>query len=160
MSGNVSVKADLQTAEAEAKLLRLQGLATETVQKGKEARRKVMQDVSMAMTNISTMMSSFSMAMHLLGSQVDAFYGALIGMTLSTISMMISSAAGLAATGVGIPASIIVLGIAATLQSLTILKLVNDKLHSEGVFKNLLESARAATTRFAQTGPRAPMGGF
>ena len=160
MSGHVEVKADLKTEGAEAKLLRLQGLATETVQKGKEARRKVMQEVSLAMTNISSMMSSFSMAMHLMGSQVDAFYGALIGMTLSTISMMISIAAGLASTGVGIPASVIIMGIAATLQIMTILKLVDDKLHSEGIWNRLVKDAQAATTKFAGARRRAPMGGF
>ena len=139
---NVTIAIDADTSAAFAKITALMVQADEATKAAVAARRKIMTEISTATAAISTMMSSFSMAMTLIGGQVDAFYGALIGMTLSTVSMMISIATGLAATGVGIPASVIIMGIALTLNVLTIAKLINDKMHTEGIWNELRRIAQ------------------
>ena len=122
MSDRVTIAITADTSEAFAEITRLNAAADEAVKKARLARQDIMKDVRAGLSAVSQMMTSFSMAMHLLGQNIDAFYAALIGMTLSTISMLLSVAAGLASTVVGIPASVIVFGVAATIQLITMEK--------------------------------------
>jgi len=140
----VQQKVIVDTSDPEAKLNRVKALALEAVQKAKEARRKVMQQVSLALTSISSMMANFSMVMNLLGQQSDAFFSALIGMTLSTISMLISVSIALAATGVGAGAAAIIGAIAVALQTVVIAKLIVDKVHSSGLWQQITRASFAA----------------
>lgn len=146
----VQQKIVTDTSDPEAKLNRVKALALETVEEAKRARREVMQQVSMAMANISSMMASYSVVMSLMGAQSDAFFSALIGMTLSTISMLISISVALAATTVGIPASVYIMGVAASLNALAIAKLVVDKIHSSGLWDQITAGAHRAEAQFQQ----------
>ena len=129
------------------------------VKAAKEARRKIMQDISQATGAISTMMTSYSQIMNLLGMQADAFYAALIGMTLSTISMLISIASALAATVVGIPASVVIMGVAASVNLLVLGKLIGEKARTSGIFNNISTGLQYGTYGAGGTSPRGPTGG-
>lgn len=159
MSNNVTLGVSVDTSQAQVELSTLMKQVDAATIQAREARRKILREISMATAAVSSMLSSFSMAMSLIGGQVDAFYGALIGMTLSTISMIISIATGLAATGVGIPAAAILMSVALFLNVATLTKLINEKLHNEGIWHDILVSANIASRDFAKTGPRTPTGG-
>ena len=76
---------------------------------------------------ISQLMSAVRQAFTLFGQQIDPFFGALIGMVLSTASMLISSATTLALTGIGGAAAAVIFGLAVGFQVLTMGKLLADK---------------------------------
>ena len=149
----------LETSEAEAKLQRLKVIADEVVKKAKEARAQVMREVRIAMNAISIMLTNFTQAMSLIGFQADAFYTALIGMVLSTISMLMSVSAALAATGFGAAVAGYVMAIAVGLQVVAIAKLTIDKIHSSGLWAQIVQSAGEASYRFRHEGPRTSIGG-
>jgi len=158
-SDNVTLGIDIDTSAADASIDNLMTRCDEVTRKAIDAHKTVMQKVRQGMTMISSMMSSFHQAMSLFGLQVDSFYGALIGMTLSTISMILSIAAGLAVTGVGIPASVALMAVAVGLNILTIGKLISDKMHTEGIWNDIIHDAQRATYDFNRSGPRTPTGG-
>ena len=153
---DVNIHIGVDDTEAIAKLDAVMAKADEATKKAKQARKAVMTEVRIAVNALSGMMANFSQAMSLIGAQVDAFYGALIGMTLSSVSMLLSISAALAETVVGIPWAAVVMTIAVGLNIAAIGKLLNDKLHNEGVWKDIAVSAYQATQRFQQ---RTPMGG-
>ena len=161
MSDRVTIAIVADTTEALAEIERFRAAADEAVGRAKEARKEIMTQVRSGLSAISQMMTSFSLAMHLIGANVDAFYGALIGMTLSTISMLISVATGLAATVIGIPASAIVFGIAATIQMITMEKLIFDKMHTEGIIEGLEKAVTKGVYTYRQVSGVQPVtGGF
>ena len=94
----------LDMSDGYQKIAAFRAVLDEVTKAAAEARRKIMSEISQVTASISTMMTAYSQIMHLLGMQADAFYAALIGMTLSTVSMLISIASALATTVVGIPA--------------------------------------------------------
>lgn len=157
--GSPAVWVSIEQSEAEAKLQRLKDIALEAVQAAKQARKEVMQEVRLAMNAISGMLSNFSQVMSLLGMQSDAFFAALIGMTLSTISMLISISTALAATGVGIPASVYIMAIAAGLNAIAIAKLIADKVHTSGLWAEMQRAAQKGIYTHRHTGPIIPTGG-
>jgi hypothetical protein len=163
VSDDVTIGIGVDTSEATVEFNTLMVKADEATKRAREARKKIMREISMATAALSSMLTSFSMAMSLLGAQVDTFFGALIGMTLSTVSMLVSIATGLAATGVGIPASIIVMGIAVSLQIITIAKLINDKMSSEGIWNEIKRAAQKGIYMFkhpASSTGAPPLRGF
>ena len=156
----VTIEYVVDTAQARADIESLKAAANAAVKKSRLARQEIMKNVRAGLSAVSQMMTSFSMAAHLLGANIDSFYAALIGMTLSTISMMLSIAAGLASTVVGIPASVIVFGIAATIQMITIEKLIIDKMNTEGILADLEKAATKGLYTYRTTGVQPPSGGF
>lgn len=160
VSDRVTIAIMTDTSEGFAEIERYKAVLDETVRKAREARTEIMKNVRAGLSAISQMMTSFSLAMHLLGGTIDAFYAALIGMTLSTISMMLSVAAGLAATVVGIPASVIVFGVAATIQMITMEKLIIDKMHTEGIVAELQRVATKGIYRHTLSVGDVLTGGF
>ena len=160
MSDRVTIAITADTSEAFAEITRLNAAADEAVKKARLARSEIMKDVRAGLSAISQMYTSFSMAMHLIGANVDAFYAALIGMTLSTISMLLSVAAGLAATVVGIPASVIVFGVAATIQMITMEKLIIEKMHTEGIIAGLEKAVQKGVYTYRSIGVQPYTGGF
>ena len=129
------------------------------------ARQKVLNEIRFASTALSSMLANYSQVMSLLGMQADAFYTALIGMTLSTVSMLVSIASALATTGVGIPASVVIMGVAVALNILTIGKLLADKVHTSGLWAQMQRVAQHGVYAFkhpagTSTGVHPTGGGF
>lgn len=60
--------------------------------------------------------------------EIDPFFDALLSIVSATVSLMLSVAAGLAATGIGGPAAAVVAGIAIGLNILTTAKLIASKI--------------------------------
>ena len=77
------------TSDVLAKVTLVNAAVDEMTRKAKIARALVVQQVREGLTLISSMMSSFRMAMSLFGQTIDPFFSALVGMVLSTTSMLI-----------------------------------------------------------------------
>ncbi len=130
----------------------------EMTEKAKIARALVIQQIREGFFLISTLMSSMRQAMTLFGQQIDPFFSALVGMVLSTTSMLISSATALSATVIGIPVGAILFGVAISFNILTIGKLIADKEKTDGILTSLSQAiaSGAGATRQAPGG----LGGF
>lgn len=110
-------------------------------------RQMIISGIRQTMSMISSLMSSFRQAMSLIGQQIDPFYSALIGMVISTVSMLLSIGAGLAATGpIAGAAGAVVIGIAIGLNILTTAKLVADQLEIKADFSGIREALKAVDT--------------
>ena len=137
MSDRVTVGIGIDTTELDAGLDGAMARVDAVVKAARLARQEVLRDVRIGLNAISGMLANYSQAMSLLGLQVDAFYGALIGMVLSTISMLISISAAIAATGVGIPVAAYIMAIAVGLNIAAIGKLLADKGNQIGLWADL-----------------------
>ena len=127
MSDRVEITVAVNTLEAENSIEATQTKADAAVKEWRIKRLEIIQGVREAMTLISTSYATFTQFMQVIGAQIDPFYSALISLALSTVSMMISISAALAATGVGIPASVVIGGIAIVLNAILIAKLLGEK---------------------------------
>ena len=130
----VSVSLQVETTQTEASITATKEKSDAAVKEWRLRRMEIVQGVREAMTLISTSYSTFTQFMQVIGAQIDPFYSALIGLALSTVSMMLSMSAALAATGVGIPAAVIIGGIAITLNAMLIAKLLYEKAVSIEAF--------------------------
>lgn len=117
----------MDTSEADAKTDASIAKSDAATERARIQRLEIIQGVRESLTLISTSYATFTQFMRVVGGSIDPFYSALIGMSLSMVSMMISMASALAATGVGIPAAVVIGGIAIVLQSMLIAKLIGDK---------------------------------
>ncbi len=100
-------------------------------------RMEIIQGVREGITLVSSMMSSYRQFMGIVGAQIDPFFSALISMTLSTISMILSVAAGLAATGVYAWAAGILGSVAIAMNVTLIAKLLIEKEQQTQVFSKM-----------------------
>ena len=89
---------------------------------------------------------------------MDPFFSALIGMVLSTTSMLISSATVLTATVLGAPVGAIIFGLAISFNILTLGKLIADKEATDGIITSMMQ-AIASGTKSARPAPGG-LGGF
>ena len=109
-------------------------------------RQMIISGIRQTMSMISSLMSSFRQAMSLIGQQIDPFFSALIGMVISTVSMLLSVGAGMVGTGIGSAAGAVVIGIAVALNILTTAKLVADQLEIKADFSGIREALKAVDT--------------
>ena len=137
MSDRVDITVAVHTEEADASIEATKAKADATVEQWRLDRMEIIQGVRESITLISTMMSSYRQFMSIIGAQVDPFYSALIGMTLSTISMLLSLSAVLALTVVWAPVAVVIASIGIGLQIATLVKLIKDKADTSGTFNNL-----------------------
>lgn len=108
------------------------------VRQWKIDRNTLMRQIREGFTMISSLVASFRQAMSLFGQQIDPFFSALIGMVLSTASMLISASTVLAMTGIGGAVAAVLFSVAVSFQILTIGKLLADKIETEGILDRLL----------------------
>ena len=134
VSDRVDFIVAVDTSQAEASIEATKAKADAAVEEWRIRRLEIVQGVREAMTLISTSYATFVQFMQVIGAQIDPFYSALISLALSTVSMMLSISAAMAATVVGIPASVIIGGIAVTLNALLIAKLLYEKALSIEAF--------------------------
>ena len=109
-------------------------------------RQMIISGIRQTMSMISSLMSSFRQGMSLIGQQIDPFFSALIGMVISTVSMLLSVGAGMVGTGIGSAAGAVVIGIAVALNILTTAKLVADQLEIKADFSGIREALKAVDT--------------
>ena len=109
-------------------------------------RQMIISGIRQTMSMISSLMSSFRQGMSLIGQQIDPFFSALIGMVISTVSMLLSVGVGLVGTGIGSAAGAVVIGIAVALNILTTAKLVADQLEIKADFSGIREALKAVDT--------------
>ena len=119
-------------------------------------RAQITTGIRQATTLIASLMSSFRGALSLIGDTMDPFFSALIGMVLSTVSMLLSIGAGLVGTGIGSAAGAVVLGIAVGIQVLQTAKLAADQAGLTEEFRkmkgNLAISLQGRTPANRRTG--------
>ena len=159
MSERVEIGITIDTSEAQMSIEEVQARADEVTKEWRINRNTILRQVREGFTMISSLMSSFRQAMSLMGQQIDPFFSALIGMVLSTASMLISSATTLAMTGIGGAAAAVILGIAISFQILTLGKLLADKLEIKADFSSIHAQMKAMENKARETGPRGPLGG-
>jgi len=138
--GPITIPITADSTAAFASITELQGAIDQQARDWKVQRNTLMRQIREGFTLISSLMSSFRQAMSLMGAQIDPFYSALIGMVLSTASMLISSATTLALTGIGGAAAAVILGLAISFQILTLAKLVADKEKTDGILTALSQA--------------------
>ena len=156
--GTVTFAITADTTAAFASIAELQAAIDEQAREARIHRNKLMREIREGFMLISQMMSSFRQAMSLIGAQVDPFFSALIGMVLSTTSMLISAATTLALTGIGGIAAAILFGIAVSFNILTTAKLISDQEFIQEGFRSMIWDLRGATARLAAQGPRTAFG--
>lgn len=146
VSNRVDFTVDVSTAAAEANIERMKAQADAAVQKWRLQRVEIIQGIRETMTLLSSMMTSASQVMTLIGQQIDPFFSALIGMTLSTISMMLSMSAALSATVIGVPAALLIGSIAIGLNLVLLMKLLKDKAETMTFFTDMRQSMAGQRT--------------
>ena len=115
-------------------------------------RQMIISGIRQTMTMVSSLMSSFRMAMSLIGQQIDPFFSTLIGMVISTVSMLLSVGAGLVGTGIGAAAGAVVIGIAVGINILTTAKLIADQLEIKADFTAMREAIAESIQQTARGG--------
>ena len=149
------------SAEGFAEVKALQDAINEQARQWKIDRNTLLREVREGFMLISSLMSSFRQAMSLIGAQMDPFFSALVGMVLSTTSMLISAATVLTGTGIGAAVGAVLFGLAIAFNLLTLAKLVADKEEIQQGFKSMMRDLRATSARQAERGPRTVIaGGF
>ena len=149
--GPITIPITADTTGAFASIAELQEAIDQQARDAKIHRNTLLRNIREGYMLISQMMSSFRQAMSLIGAQIDPFYSALIGMVLSTTSMLISSASVLSATVLGAPVGAILFGLAIAFNILTTAQLVSDQLGIAEAFsamrQELFARPRVATGR-------------
>ena len=149
--GPVTIPITADSTAAFASITELQAAIDQQARDWKIQRNTLMRQIREGFTLISSLRSSFRQAMSLIGAQIDPFYSALIGLVLSTTSMLISSATVLAGTGIGVAAAAIILGLAISFNILTLAQLASDKFEIAEAFsamkQELFARPRVATGR-------------
>ncbi len=110
-----------------AKVKSLQDAINQQARDWQIQRNKLMREIREGFMLVSSLMMSFRQVMGIIGAQIDPFFSALVGLVLSTTSMLISSATVLAATGIGGVAAAIMFGIAISFNILSLAKLADDQ---------------------------------
>ena len=134
MSEDVIMGLEVDTSQAEASIAATKAKSDAAVKEWRIRRIEITQGIREALTLVSTAYSTFTQFMQVIGGSIDPFYSALIGMVISSVSMMLSMSTALAATGVGIPAAAVIAGIGLTMNSMLIAKLLLDKANSIEAF--------------------------
>jgi hypothetical protein len=125
------------------------------VVKWKMTRKEIMTGLRITLNTISSMITSYREAMSLIGMNVDPFFSALIGMVVSTVSMLLALSTALAASGVGAAAAGVMLSIAIGLNIVTLGKLVADKI----LVTRQMNEIEQRMAGLAPVGQRGPIGG-
>ena len=146
MSDRVTIHIDVDATQAEAEIDAVKAQADAVTKQWKIDRAILIQQVREGFTLISQMWSTFRQGMALFGQQIDPFFGALVGMVLSTTSMLISSATVLTSTVIGAPLGVILLGVAIGFNILSLGKLVADKAATMGMFDNINQEISRMTS--------------
>ena len=145
--GTVTFAITADTTSAFASIAELQEAIDQQARDAKIHRNTLMRNIREGYTLISQMMSAFRQAMSLIGAQIDPFFSALIGLVLSTTSMLISAGTTLAATGIGGVAGAIILGLAVSFNIITLAKLIDDKIDIKESFRVMVQEIQAAPIR-------------
>ena len=144
MANDITIGIAVETTEAEMSIEEVKAKADELTRDWKIRRNTLMREIREGFTLISSLWSSFRQAMTLFGQQIDPFYGALIGMVLSTVSMLLSAASTLSATVIGIPLGAILFGLAMSFNILSIGKLLAENENIRASFAQLAAAGAAA----------------
>ena len=146
MSDKVTIIVGVDTTQAEAGIDAVKARADAIVKQWKIDRAILVQQIREGFTLISQLWSTFRQAMSLFGQQIDPFYSALVGMVLSTTSMLISSATAISATILGAPVGAILFGVAISFNILTLAKLIADKQATDGILTSVSQSLSNITS--------------
>jgi len=152
MSDDVTIRVHVDTTEVESSIAATQAQADAAVKEWRMRRMEIIQGVREGLTLISSMMSSFRMAMSLLGQQIDPFFSSLVSMVIATTSMILSAATVISGTGIGATIGAYMFAVAMTFNLITLGKLVADKAHTMGLFDNI-------DRQISMAGQRTPIGG-
>ena len=147
---NVTVGIVVDSIQAQLAIQDIRAQAEAATRDWKSRRQEIMSGIRQTMTHISSLMMSFRMAMSLIGQTIDPFFSTLIGMVISTVSMLISVGTGLVGTGIGAAAGAVVIGIAIALNILTTAKLVADQVEIKADFTALREAFGGGRTLAGQ----------
>ena len=149
--GSVTFAITADTTEAFASITELQAAIDQQARDMRIHRNTLIRQLREGFTLISSLMSSFRQAMSLIGAQMDPFFSALVGLVLSTTSMLLSASTTLAMTGIGGVAAAIILGLAISFNILTLAQLADDKFEISRAFtsmrQQMLAHARGAIPR-------------
>ena len=137
VSDKVTIRLDVDATAALASIDDVKAQADEQARQWAIQRNTMLRQIREGFTLISQLMSTVQQAFSLFGAQIDPFYSALIGMVLSTASMLLSAASVLSATVLGAPVGAVLFGVAIAFQILTLGKIVADKITSEGVIAQM-----------------------
>lgn len=158
MSDRVTIFLDVNTQDANASIEEVEARADAVTKAWRLKRVEIIQSVRETISLISSMISTYQQFMSVIGAQVDPFFSALIGMTLSTISMMLSISASLALTGVGAYAAFIIGGIGIGLNLILMAKLIAEKEATDQTFSKIGRQIGALIGQGLSN--MSPLGGF
>ena len=154
---DIGISLIVNTVQAQLAIQDIQAQGEAATQEWARKRQQILSGIRQTMTMVSSLMSSFRMAMSLIGQQIDPFFSTLIGMVISTVSMLLSVGVGLVGTGIGAAAGAVVIGIAVGINILTTAKLIADQLEIKADFS----AVRAALINVSKNMQQnAGLGGF
>ena len=160
VSDRVTIFLGLDADETFREIRDVKDAADQAVRDWKIQRNTMLRQIREGFTLVSQLMGAVRQAFAIFGAQIDPFFSALIGMVLSTASMLISSATTLALTGIGGAAAAVVFGLAISFQILTLGKLVADKEKTDGIITSLSQAVASASSGGAARQARGGLGGF
>lgn len=142
VSNEVNIRFSVDTSEANVQLDEVEARVDEVTREWAARRTSIYTEVREAFRIISSLMSSFRQALSLFGQQIDPFFSALVGMVISTTSMLISVGTTLVGTGIGATVGAIVLGIAIAFNILTTIKLIADQKEIVAAFRDMMANVK------------------
>jgi len=149
---DVIIKVGVDTTEVDSSIEATAAKADEVVKTWATQRRTIMSQVREAMSNISSLISSFREAISLMGAQIDPFFDVILGMVSATISMLLAVAAAYSATIIGAPWAIVIAAIALGLSAFSFGQTMASKAILAASFADM-------NAKLSMAGQRSPLGG-
>ena len=139
------------TTQAESMIGRLMGMLDAVAKRAHTVRQETIRGVREGFRMINSLMSSYREVMSIMGQNIDPFFDALLSVVAATVSLLLSVATGLLATGVGGAAAAVVAGIAIGLNIITTANLIRSKLE-------IMAALASLEARMPRVGARVAIG--
>jgi len=144
VSDNIVIDLTVDDSQVQFTIDQVAERSKEVVSQWAIARQDILHSMQGTMSVINRTIMYARQVLQIVGATIDPFFSALLSMVTSTISMMLSVATALAATGVGIPAAAYMAAIAIGLNIVTIAKLVRDEIETKRYMReNILRLANS-----------------
>lgn len=141
----------LDASESFSEIDKLMNMLDAAAKRAHTVRQEVIRGVREGFRMVNSLLSSYREAMSIMGQTIDPFFDALLSIVAATVSLLLSVATGLLATGVGGAAAAVVAGIAIGLNIITTANLIRSKIE---IMARLAELGH----KMSRLTPTTPMG--
>jgi len=130
VSNEVTIGINVDTTQANAQIMAVSGRVKEVVNEWFYARQTIIREIQTTVSQVSQAISLARQTISIVGETLDPFFSSLLTMVMSSVSTLLSIAAAMAATGVGIPASVAIGIIALGLNAVQTAKILKAQVEA------------------------------